>query len=195
MPKQILTEDKILTAAVELITAESDVTFSSLAKQLGTRSQALYTYFANAEELRYAVVASVINTIADQVKSELFGQSGQAAIMQFAQLIREKALSNIPLSRYVLATPRTKEVKGVVLAFGELKQMLDQLLASVYRDPTVLMLASRCIRDLIIGDVLNVGTGWFSNPVMTPDESFETLLNENLAMLMRMEVNKRQLGS
>jgi AcrR family transcriptional regulator len=190
MPKQILNEEKIVATAITLITNGREVTFSSVAKQLGTRSQALYTYFANADELRYAVVASVVKHIADQLKSVLFGQSGKVAIVKFAQFIRQKALSNVQLSRFVLAAPRTNDIVSVVSAFDELKQMLDQLLGSVYSEATVLILASRCIRDLIIGDVLNVGAGWFTNPEITPDESFEKLLDENLAMLARMNVNQ-----
>lgn len=190
MPKQILNEEKIVETAITLITNYREVTFSSVAKQLGTRSQALYTYFANADELRYAVVASVVKDIADQLKNVLFGQSGKSAIVQFAKFIRQKALSNVQLSRFVLAAPRTNDIESVVSAFAELKQMLDRLLGSVYSDPTVLMLASRCIRDFIIGDVLNVGAGWFTNPEITPTESFEKLLDENLAMLTRMNDNQ-----
>lgn len=190
MPKQILTTDKIVATAITLVSNGSEITFSSVAKQLGTRSQALYTYFANADELRYAVVAAVVKSIANQLKSALFGQSGQTAIVQFAQLIRQKALGNVPLSRFVLAAPRTNDIAAVVTAFDEIKQMLDQLLGSVYSDPAIIMLASRCVRDLIVGDVLNVGAGWFANPELKPDESFQELLTANLAMLTRIEAKQ-----
>lgn len=192
MTKQVLTKERIILAAITQIENGGPLTFSVLAKQLGSRSQALYTYFANVTELKYAVVAWCLQRGKLQVQDQLFGQAGSAGILAFAQTSRALALQHERLSRFVLAQDRTQNYPDVVAAFDGIKHLLHQLLDGTFQDTTIRELAGRCVRDLIVGDFMNVGAGWFTDKLMTPDESFEQLVRRNLALFQQLDEQRRQ---
>jgi AcrR family transcriptional regulator len=187
MPRQVLTKERIIETAIALIEEGEELTFSTVSKRLESRSQALYTYFANVNELRYAIVAWAVQAAGRQVQDKLFGQSGLTAIMEFSKQFRVLALRYERLSRFVLLQARTIDYPDVVAAFDQLRRLLHQLLNSAFRDETVRSMASRCIRDLIVGDIINVGTGWFAGGTLSPDDSFNQLLRRNLELFQHMD--------
>lgn len=183
MPRQILSKQNIIQASVNLIESGEEPSFAAVARKLGTKSQALYSYFANQRALSYSIVAWAIKKITSHLQEQIFGQSGISGIVSFAVEFRQVALQHFLLTQFVLKMPRTSAYPEVTAAFQQLKKLLNQLLATEFDDAQSQLLASRCGRDLLIGDIINVGTGWFSDKSISADTSFQELLIANLKLI------------
>ena len=181
MPRKILSKKIIIKTTIELIEDNKENNFASIAKKLGTQSQALYNYFPNQLALNYAIVAWTVSLLTDQLRQDLFGKAGLTAIIDFAMAFRERALNHFLLTQFVLKMPRTDNYPEVDTAFAELKTIFNQIIGTKFTDPQKQLLASRCTRDLAIGDIVNVGTGWFADKSLPADKSFRKLLKQNLS--------------
>ena len=181
MPRQILSKEIIIKTSIELIEDNKENNFASIAKKLGTQSQALYNYFPNQLALNYAIVAWTVSLLTDQLRKDLFGKAGLTAIIDFAMTFRKTALNHFLLTQFVLKMPRTNNYPETTAAFNELKSIFNQMIATEFTDSKKQLLASRCIRDLAIGDIVNVGTGWFADKSLPADKSFRKLLKQNLS--------------
>ncbi|WP_223894668.1 TetR/AcrR family transcriptional regulator [Lactobacillus helsingborgensis] len=180
MPRQLLSQEIIIKTSIELIEADKNNSFAAIARELGTKSQALYNYFPNQTALNYAIVAWTIKSTTDQLRQNFFGQAGLKAIANFAMAFRKVALDHFYLTQFVLKLPRSDNFPEVNAAFKELKTIFNQLIATVFTDPQKQLLASRCARDLTIGDIVNVGTGWFADKTIPADKSFRQILEQSL---------------
>ena len=183
MQRQHLTKDKIVQASIEMIEKGEPLTFSTIARHLATSSQALYNYFGNLKDLRYAIVAKSVNNAVTYVQSEAFGHAGLEGLLSFTMALRKLCFKNQALSQFVVTTPRSKAYPDVTAAFDRLKKLLDQMLATHFTDEHQRLLASRFIRDLTVGDVMNIWMGWFADPSFNVDDSFTTMLALALKML------------
>ena len=180
MPRQILSKELIIKTSIKLIENKKENNFATIAREFGTQSQALYNYFPNQLALNYAIVAWLINLMTDQLRRNLFGKAGMIAIIDFAMEFRQIALNHFHLTQFVLKMPRTNMFPETTAAFNELKSIFNQMIATEFTDPKKQLLASRCIRDLAIGDIVNVGTGWFADKSLPADKSFRKLLENSL---------------
>ena len=180
MPRQILSKELIIKTSIKLIENKKENNFATIARELGIQSQALYNYFPNQLALNYAIVAWLINLMTDQLRRNLFGKAGMTAIIDFAMEFRQLALNHFHLTQFVLKMPRTNKYPETTAAFNELKSIFNQMIATEFTDPKRQLLASRCTRDLAIGDIVNVGTGWFADKSLPADKSFRKLLKQSL---------------
>ena len=183
MPRKILSKEIIIKTSIMLIEDNKENNFAAIARKLGTQSQALYNYFPNQLALNYAIVAWAVNLLTDQLRQDLFGKAGMTAIIDFAMAFRERALNHFLLTQFVLKMPRTDNYPEVDMAFAELKTIFNQIIGTKFTDPQKQLLASRCIRDLAIGDIVNVGTGWFADKSLPADKSFRKLLKQSLSKI------------
>ena len=179
MPRQILSKEIIIKTSIELIEDNKENNFAAIAKKIGTQSQALYNYFPNQLTLNYAIVAWTVSLLTDKLRKDLFGKAGLTAIIDFAMTFRETALNHFFLTQFVLKMPRTNNYPETTAAFNELKSIFNQMIATAFTDSKKQLLASRCIRDLTIGDIVNVGTGWFADKSLPADKSFRKLLMQS----------------
>lgn len=76
--------------------------------------------------------------------------------------------------------PRTQQFPEVTAAHNQLRLLFNQLLATEFTTTAQQLLASRWIRNLTIGDIVNVGTGCFADKSFSVDQSFQKLLQQSL---------------
>lgn len=183
MSRQVLSSEKIIAQAVTLITADQMPTFSNIARALGTRSQALYSYYPNQDALRAAVFLHGVTKLTEVLKTELFGLSGRAAILRFAQVCRALGLKNIRLTRFILTTPRHLQEGTATTAVVALNDLLMQLCAVYSTNQADQIVVARTLRNLIVGEVINVGAGWFHNTAVPASTSFDRMIAQYLDML------------
>ena len=183
MPRQILSKEIIIKTSIELIEDNKENNFATVARKIGIQSQALYNYFPNQIALNYAIVAWTVELLTNQLRKDLFGKAGLTAIIDFVMAFRETALNHFLLTQFVLKMPRTDNYPETTAAFNELKSIFNQMIATEFTDPQKQLLASRCIRDLAIGDIVNVGTGWFADKSLPADKSFRRLLKQSLRQI------------
>lgn len=184
MSKQILSREKIIEIAIELIKHDEPLTFSNLARHLGTKSQALYPYFKNQANLNYAILAESLDKLTIVLKDRLLGITGQEALLKLALTCRNIGLSNIKLSQFIVTLPRDQATTAAQKSINELKVVFNTLLASTFSSPKIQLLGGRMIRNLIIGELINVGTGWFSNQQLPQMASFEWMAKQSLGSLV-----------
>lgn len=173
MPRQILSKDGIIKTSIQLLEAGQEISFSNI-------SQALYSYFPNQIALSYGIIAWLIKNLCLHLQQKLFGQTGIKGIVAFATEVRTLALEHFELTRLILKMPRTQQFPEVTAAYDQLRLLFNQLLATEFTTPNQQLLASRWIRDLTIGDIVNVGTVWFADKSLSADQSFQKPLQQSL---------------
>lgn len=158
------------------------ITFSTISRKMKITSQSLYNYFKNQKELEYAIVGTVISSACKIAQEKTFGKSGHDGVTLLALTFRKMSVRHINMAQFVISHHRTNQYKIVTDAFNELKILIDRMLES-YIDSDKLLKASRLIRSLVVGDILNVGTGWFKSPEVRAESSFIEMLNLSLNAL------------
>lgn len=172
-----LNEKIIVKTGIKLIKQKRKLTFSSIGHALNVHSQALYSYFKNQDELNWLIVDTIIKKIIAACQKQVFGKAGKEAIIVFVQTIRELAIRNPELARFTLNLMRNDSNLLTQNSFVRLRDLLHILIKTVYPDEEKQLLASRTLRDLLVGDIYNNINGWFSNPRIRSDESFVKMLD------------------
>lgn len=87
-----LNQEKVVQAATEIANKDglSQLTMTSLANYLGIRSQSLYHYVKNREDLISLVGASVLRRIREQIVQQIVGLSGRKALLAMADRLRDE---------------------------------------------------------------------------------------------------------
>lgn len=180
--KRDLSEDKIIQAAIEIITAGNydSATFKSIAEKLDCKTQALYFYFKNRDDLNLALTKYYFDKLDDNIKTECFGYSGKEGMVQVAKVMRKFGLSNLSLSLLVLKTAEISKDEIIGDETLHLRMMMNTFIEKFVTDDKAKMTITRGIRSLLIGEVVNEGIGWFHNPLIKNTESFEINLNKIL---------------
>ncbi|WP_209686927.1 TetR/AcrR family transcriptional regulator [Lactobacillus colini] len=97
---RILDKDKVIAKATEIINNEglSALTMPHLAQELNIRSQSLYHYVANRQELLSLVCVKRLQVLRQQLLQEIVGLSGREAMFAFADEIRNFLLNDHAMS-------------------------------------------------------------------------------------------------
>lgn len=173
-----LSKSKIVDTVIELIRQQKPTTFSQISKQLGTRSQSIYNYFSDGNELKAAVTVRFYAKMTQELQNKIFGLSGKKAVLKFCQVSADYAIDDFLVLQYVISLPKEmfhgdKEVESTL---DNLYQLLCQLLDPLISDKKQKLVYARLIRSLIAGEVIHIGTGRFDNDLVPADDSFLQML-------------------
>lgn len=189
MVKKILSREKIITAEIQLIKNDTLLNFSILAAHLGVKPQALYPYFKNQMDLNYVILSETVNKLNELLKTQLLGLTGKAALFQLALICRNEGLENIKLFHFIVTLPLKNAPTFTKKSIDELRNIFNSLLATAFKHAEIQLLAGRMIRNLIYGELLNVGTGWFVDKKISQSESFKWMIQESLDSLDKADKN------
>ncbi len=124
--------DKVMNQAIEIIQADGikALTLPRLAKELDIRTQSLYNYIANLDELVSLIGARLIREMCQEIKDGIIGLSDNVALIQFASIARRYLLSkgNLALVIYDLHSFPTNSQFSIEAK--KLVDLLNQVLAS-----------------------------------------------------------------
>lgn len=89
-----LSIDKVVAAATDIARHDGlqKVTISTLAKRLNIRSQSLYHYISNRDELVSLVGAHVLHELYQQIVDSIVGLSGKLAIIKMGDIVRNEII-------------------------------------------------------------------------------------------------------
>ncbi|MTV81844.1 TetR/AcrR family transcriptional regulator [Secundilactobacillus folii] len=184
MTSRTLNPEKIVRTAMQLINEQIPLSFTNISKQLGTRSQALYNYFTDVKSLNVAIAKLYSTDLFNFLQSALIGISGKAAVIRYAISVRNYSLEHFRIAQFVISTPREQlQANQADASDWSIRNLLNQLLDTMSLTPTQHLNASRMIRNLVIGEILNVGSGWFKNETVAETASFERMLTVGLKHL------------
>lgn len=181
MRRAVLSKEDIINHAIMMVDRGDKLSFSTLARKMKTTSQSLYNYFTNQKALEDAIVQSLVQSITEDARRQLFGVSGEDGIIKMAVIFRKKGLHHIRLAQFIFSHERTD---GLNQSINELRELIYQMLRTKFNDKNILI-ASRLLRSLVVGEILNVGMGWFTSTEVSAEESFITTLNVSLESLQR----------
>ena len=172
--KRDLSADKIVQTAIDLIQRDGAdaATFGNIAKLLNCRTQALYFYFKNHNDLLLGVATQFFATLNQEVQKACFDLNGRDALIKMATTIRNYGRQNLSLS---LAVMRTSGLPDHLSAYNETRHMsetMQRYIGDFVDDPVQQLSISRGVRAMIIGEVVSESVGWFMNPVIDKDDSF-----------------------
>ena len=129
--KRALDRSKVIDQAIAIISDKglSELTMPALAKALGIRSQSLYHYVANRNDLLLVLVCvNRLQVLRQHLTKKIIGHSGLDALFRFADEIRDfllhdKAISGIyyGLNEYV----QNEQIHEEVMKIVELGEKLD----------------------------------------------------------------------
>jgi len=179
--KRDLSAEKIVQTAKDLVlngNADS-ATFSNIAKELDCKTQALYFYFKNRDELNSAIAQDYLKTLTETIKNECLGYSGKEGLVKIAKVMREFGLENLSLSLVAIKSSdltNKKDFKYVL----EINSMMEKFMDVFVQDEAKQMTITRGIRGLVIGEVVSESVGLFHNPLIKNTVSFE----ENLYKIL-----------
>lgn len=97
--KRALDRSKVIEQAIAIISEKglSELTMPALAKNLGIRSQSLYHYVANRNDLLILVCVNRLQVLRQHLTKKIIGHSGLDALFRFADEIREEVLKIVDL--------------------------------------------------------------------------------------------------
>jgi len=179
---KILSKEKIVNAAMDLISHQATLNFTKLGKILGTRSQALYNYFPDVTALKVAVAAQFYDKLGIRLQADLLGLTGKLAIKTFANVAVQFSLGNFYLVQQIITIPSNRlnnsDFEG---SFRRLQMILIQLLKPLLNDKSQQLVISRMIFNLIIGEIFCAGYGRFDNDLFNTRDSFNQMLDRILS--------------
>jgi len=178
MTSKILSKEKIVNAAMDLISRQETLNFTKLGKALGTRSQALYNYFPDVTALKVAVVAQFYDKLGIRLQADLLGLTGKQAIKTFANVAVQYSLGNFYLVQQIISiSPNRLNNSEFEKSFRGLQMILIQLLRPIIKDKEQQLVTSRMIFNLIIGEIFCAGYGRFDNDLLNTRDSFNQMLD------------------
>ncbi|KRK65763.1 hypothetical protein FC72_GL000208 [Companilactobacillus tucceti DSM 20183] len=177
--KRDLSKQRIIQTAKNLISDSGSqaATFASIAKALDCRTQALYFYFKNRDELNQAIAQNYLLSLKEVLKTECLGYSGKNGLIKMAKVMREYGLNNLSLSILTMESLNlsTKEsYKNIV----DINSMMRVFMKGFVQDSAKEMTITRGIRGLVIGEVVSESVGMFHNPLVKNTQSFEENLHK-----------------
>lgn len=185
MRSKSLSKSQIISAATKLLRDQQPITFSNLARQLAVRSQTLYNYFPNIRAVKIAMVEALYNDLSKELHEQLIGVSGKEAIMKFMLTTRQFGLDHYYLVRLLLSIPGSelRESKQQQEIVAQQRAFFHTLLAPFAMTKEEETIFQRTLRNLLIGEISNVGSGWFHDPQPSAQDSFQIMVGSVIKQL------------
>lgn len=181
--KRDLSAEKIIRTTMTLISEQGPdaATFSNIATALSCKTQALYFYFKNRNDLLTAVSHEFFREINNTVQESCVGLHGREAVIALATAMRDFGLASVPLAVTVMRVSGISDDQLAATETKNLSLMLQAFIADFVDDPVKRLSLSRGVRALVVGEIVSESVGWFRNPVIHHDDSFLDNLNRLLA--------------
>lgn len=138
--KRSLNRDKVLQTAVDIVRNDGlkALTLQRLAHDLNIRTQSLYNYISNLDELIALIGAHLINQLRQKIIDGIVGLSGKEALIRFADIAREFLIAEGSLAMIIFhlhEAPKDSEFNNAALQLvALLNQVIDSSHIEVHDD-------------------------------------------------------------
>lgn len=180
MQKRNLNPARILQAARQVVNdgGSEALTFSNVAAVLAVRSQALYGYYANSSQLKFALIMDYLDTLTRDLNQALVGVSGEQALLIYGRQLRQALLAEPNLTKLAFGGINYQREQETAQHLHELVLVLDRLIAPYYPDHTTVIAQARYFRAIVFGYVQNELWGLFRLATPSADETFNSALHQ-----------------
>jgi len=131
---RVLDRDKVLEAARAIVLRDGSfqaLTFQSLAKELDIRSQSLYNYFHNMDEVIETLGTEFMDRLYQRLVERLSGVSGREALKIYAETAHDYFDSEGPMVELLYFIHNYPETSPFVEATGKALGLLRRLVKNV----------------------------------------------------------------
>ena len=173
MPRQGLSQDVVLRAAVDLIEEGGLPHFSmgELARRLQVKPASLYNHVESLEQLLALVGDDAVKKLVAAETRAIAGKRGQEALFALAQAYRLFARNHYQLYRIIMAFPKW-ENPVLEQEAGEIVSPILQVLSDYGLTEEQQIHWQRILRAQMAGFAFHEQAGGFSHYSADPDESF-----------------------
>lgn len=180
--KRTLDLDKVVNKAMEIIQFDGmkSLTLPRLAQALDIRTQSLYNYIANLDELTSLIGAKLIDEMCQKVKDGLVGMSDKRALYKFAILARQYLISKGNLALVFFALHSFPEDSQFGISAHKLVDLLDQVIAASHFDKSAQTALSQTLISSVLGYVFIETSNFYV------EETPEEIESNYLQMLKRI---------
>ncbi|MFC4770417.1 TetR/AcrR family transcriptional regulator [Enterococcus hermanniensis] len=177
--KRDLSKEKIINLYIKL-THEiglNKVSFPRIAEKLEVKTPSLYNHFKNLDDLKIQTAIYLHQELNELLMKELVGKSKGEALLQYALTYRtfSKKFSSV---YELLNTIPLMQNTGLSEAGAKSNQVLTKLLTSFDLSEEKTIVKSRSFRSMLHGYITLNQLGYFQNPRMDDDESFNLMIEE-----------------
>ncbi|MFC6177377.1 TetR/AcrR family transcriptional regulator [Companilactobacillus huachuanensis] len=182
MTSKILSKERIIKTAMNLINHQEQLNFTKLSKILGTRAQALYNYFPDITAIKVAVAAQFYKDLEVRLRADLLGLTDEQAVKIFSNVAVQYSLGKFYLVQQIISIPPDRlHDAEFEQSFRSLQLILIGLLKPIVKIESEQLVISRMIFNLIIGEILCAGYGRFDNALINTRDSFNQMLEKILS--------------
>ncbi|WP_461219191.1 TetR/AcrR family transcriptional regulator [Lapidilactobacillus salsurivasis] len=192
MQKRNLNQQRIIEAAAQIVneTGAAALTFSNVANALGVRPQALYAYFGNREQLKFALIVSFLDSLTKNLNTALVGISGEQGLIIYGSELHHSLLAEPNLTKLAFGGINYQQESEAGEHLHQLVLVLDRLLAPYYDNDREVIAQARYLRALIFGYVQNELWGLFSQPDLAAETTFNEALTQAVTNITKEGVIK-----
>ena len=179
-----LSSEVIYQAAAELVAEKGYDRFSlrELAARLKVRPASLYSHVRNVDEISTAVGLQAIARMSEALNAAIAGRDREEAVRSFARAYREFALQNPGLYRAIIGIPASDDAalaRREQETIAPLRAVVEQFVA----DESDLVHYQRFLRSALHGFLSLQAAGFMRSPAVSPDASYELLVQSCLDTL------------
>ncbi|MFC6315698.1 TetR/AcrR family transcriptional regulator [Lapidilactobacillus achengensis] len=192
MQKRNLNQQRIIETAAQIVneTGAAALTFSNVANALGVRPQALYAYFGNREQLKFALIVSFLDSLTKNLNTALVGISGEQGLIIYGSELHRSLLAEPNLTKLAFGGINYQQESEAGQHLHQLVLVLDRLLAPYYDNDREVIAQARYLRALIFGYVQNELWGLFSHPDLSANTTFNEALTQAVTNITKEGVVK-----
>lgn len=187
--KRTLNRTKVINEAIAMMDRDglAQLTLPRLAKQLNVRSQSLYNYVGNRQELIALAEAQLLDDLYQQVIDALVGLSGRQAILKFADIARHYLITHPSIAYIVYDLNELENYDQLITAIDRLVKLINQVLKVNDRG----LPSTRSIVGAVLGFVfLGSAHTYRDEPPAVADREYHEMLLRLITPLEQHKHNK-----
>ncbi len=173
MPRQGLSRESVVKAAVELIEKKGYSAFSmaELAKSLNIKTASLYNHIESLDVIYAEVGLSAVSQMVDMEMRAIEGKERDSALFSLANAYRTFAKEHNELYRVIMSLQKTKN-EVLERAAGQIAEPILQVLSGYGLDTLQQMHWQRVLRSTMHGFTAHEEAGGFSHFPADKNESY-----------------------
>ena len=131
--RRTLDKAKVAAASRDIIEAEGlqALTFGRVAKVLHVKSQSIYNYFHNLQDLLEYIGADLMRELYDELTTGLIGLSGKNALIKYGEIARSFFLKQGKLLSTLYVIQNYSKDSEFVQAMQQVLDLIERILSSV----------------------------------------------------------------
>lgn len=184
-----LDQQKVIDQAIKIIKQDGlkALTLSRLAHDLDIRTQSLYNYIANLDDLLSFVGARYLDELLAKVTKNILGLSGNEALIKFADVVHDDLMNHAPLSDIIFYANGFSKQSEFHQSAMKLVALLNTVINSSHTKDDNPASISGALIGSVLGFVFIEFTGFYEN------ETPESLTKSYHQMILRIITPNKEI--